>query len=84
MPEAGINGYEASVWNGILAPAGTAHESLLRVNQQTAQAVKELTPMLIDTGAYPMYATPEQFATFLTSEVTKWAGVVKRSGAKAE
>ena len=84
MPEAGINGYEASVWNGILAPAGTPRESLLRVNQQTAQAVKELTPMLIDTGAYPMYATPEQFAAFLSSEVSKWAGVVKRSGAKAE
>jgi tripartite-type tricarboxylate transporter receptor subunit TctC len=84
MPEAGIKGYEASVWNGILAPAGTPRESLLRVNQQTAQAVKELTPMLIETGAYPMYATPEQFAAFLTSEVSKWAGVVKRSGAKAE
>ena len=84
MPEAGINGSEASVWNGILAPAGTPRESLSRVNQQTAHAVKELTPMLMETGAYPMYATPEQFADFLSREVSKWAGVVKRSGAKAE
>ena len=84
MPEAGIKGYEASVWNGILAPAGTPREIVSRVNQQTSQAVKELTPPLIETGAYPMYATPDQFAQFLRTEVTKWAAVVKRSGAKAE
>ena len=79
MPEAGIKGYEATVWNGILAPAGTPREVVARVNQHTAQAVKELTPALIDLGAYPMHATPEQFSAFLRSEVTKWAGVVKRS-----
>jgi tripartite-type tricarboxylate transporter receptor subunit TctC len=84
MPEAGIKGYEASVWNGVLAPAGIQGEVVARVNQETARAVKELAPILIDTGAYPTYATPEQFAAFLKSEIGKWAAVVKRSGAKAE
>jgi len=84
MPEAGIKDYEASVWNGILAPASTPREIVARLNTQTAQAIKELTPMLIDTGAYPMYATPEQFGAFVKHEVAKWAGVVKRSGAKPE
>jgi tripartite-type tricarboxylate transporter receptor subunit TctC len=84
MPEAGIRGYEASVWNGMLAPAGTPREIVTRVNRETAQAVKELTPTLIDTGAYPMYATPDQFAAFVKTEIGKWAAVVKRSGARAE
>ena len=84
MPEAGIKGYEASVWNGILAPAGTPKDVVARVNVQAAQAVKEITPALTEIGAFPMYATPEQFAAFVRSEVVKWADVVKRSGAKAE
>ena len=84
MPEAGIRGYEASVWNGILAPAGTPREIVTRVNRDAAQAVKELTPTLIDTGAYPIYATPDQFAAFIKTEIGKWAAVEKRSGARAE
>ena len=84
MNEAGIKGYEATVWNGILAPAGTSREVITRVNRDTAQAVRELTPTLIDTGAYPLYATPEQFAAFVKTEIGKWAAVVKRSGARAE
>lgn len=66
------------------APAGTPREIVSRVNAQTAHAMKELTPALTDMGAYPMYATPEQFAGFIESEIGKWAGVVKRSGARAE
>lgn len=84
MPEAGVKGYEASVWNGILAPAGTPRDIVSRVNLQTAQAVKELTSTLAEMGAYPMYATPEEFAAFMKSEVGKWAAVVKRSGARAD
>lgn len=84
MPEAGVPGYEASVWNGILAPAGTPREIVTLLNTRVAQAVRELTPSLSEIGAYPMYADPEQFAAFVRSEVVKWAGVVKRSGARAE
>ena len=84
MPEAGVRDYEATVWFGILAPAATPREIVTRVNHDTAQAVKELTPILIETGAYPMYATPEQFAGFVKTEIGKWATVVKRSGARAE
>ena len=84
MPEAGVKGYEASVWNGVLAPAGTPRDIVSRLNAQIAQSVKELTPALTEIGAYPMQADPEQFAAFVRNEVVKWAGVVKRSGAKAE
>jgi tripartite-type tricarboxylate transporter receptor subunit TctC len=84
MHEAGIKGYEATIWNGILAPAGTPREIVTRVNRDTAQAVKELTPTLLDMGAYPMSTTPEQFAAFMKTEIGKWATVVKRTGAKAD
>lgn len=84
LAEAGVPQFEATVWNGILAPAGTPRDIVARVNRETAQAVKELNKPLVDTGAYPMYANPEQFAAFVKSEVGKWADVVKRSGAKAE
>jgi tripartite-type tricarboxylate transporter receptor subunit TctC len=84
MQEAGVKGYEASVWNGMLAPAGTPRDIVLRINQQTTQAIKELTPALAEMGAYPMYSSPEAFAAFVKSEVGKWAGVVKRSGARPE
>jgi len=74
MQEAGVKGYEAIVWNGILAPTGTPREIVSRLNAQTAQAMKELTPALVEIGAYPMYAAPEEFAGFIKSEIGKWAG----------
>ena len=84
MQEAGVKGYEAIVWNGILAPAGTPREIVSRLNTQTAQAMKELTPALTGIGAYPMVALPEEFAGFIKTEIGKWAGVVSRAGARAE
>ncbi len=84
MQEAGVKGYEAIVWNGILAPAGTPREIVSRLNAQTAQAMKELTPALTEIGAYPMVALPEEFAGFIKTEIGKWAGVVSRAGARAE
>ena len=84
MQEAGVKGYEASVWNGILAPAGTAREIVMLLNSRTAQAVKELTPSLSKIGAFPMYDDPDKFSAFIRSEVVKWADVVKKSGAKLD
>ncbi len=84
MPEAGIKGYEATIWDGILAPAGTPREIVERFNRETAQAVKALAPTLIATGMYPMYATPAEFAAFVKSEIGKWAAVVKRAGVRVE
>ena len=84
LSEAGVKGYEATVWNGVLAPAGTPREIISRLNAQIAQSVKDLGPQLHKIGALPMQANPDQFAAFVRSEVVKWAGVVKRTGAKAE
>ena len=68
----------------MLAPTGTPREIITRLNTQTALAVKELTPMLTEMGAYAMNGTPEEFADFIKREIVKWANVVKVSGARAE
>ena len=84
MREAGVSGYEAIVWNGILAPAGTPPAIVSRVNSQTAQSMQESTPALNEMGAYPLYSAADEFAAFIRSEIGKWAAVVKRAGAKAD
>ncbi len=84
MIEAGVANYEASVWNGILAPTGTSRDIVSRLNGVTAQAIRELAPALAEIGAYPMTMTPDEFAAFIRGEIGKWAKVVKVSGARAE
>ena len=84
MQEAGVSGYEASTWYGVLAPAGLSPEVVARLNAQIAGAVNELGPSLAEIGAYPLRSTPEQFAGFLQKEIAKWAKVIQRSGAHVE
>ena len=84
MIEAGVANYEASVWNGVLAPTGTPRDIVTRLNTQTAQAIRELTPTLAEMGAYPMTMSPDEYAEFVRREIGKWANVVKISGARAE
>ena len=84
MMEAGVANYEASVWNGVLAPAGTPRDIVAKINRQTAQAMRELTPTLAEIGAYPMALSADEFSAFVRHEIGKWANVVKVSGARAE
>jgi len=84
MQEAGVKGYEASTWYGVLAPAGTPKEVVSRLNFQTHQAVNDLSERFVEMGAYPRRSTPEEFASFIKSEIARWAGIVKRSGARVE
>jgi tripartite-type tricarboxylate transporter receptor subunit TctC len=84
MQEAGIKGYEVSVWSGILAPAGMRREVVAFLSSETGKTVKELSERLTDLGAEPLYSTPEQFSKFIREEITKWAVVVKHSGARVD
>jgi tripartite-type tricarboxylate transporter receptor subunit TctC len=84
MQEAGLANFEAGVWNGVAAPAGTSRDTITRWNTQINAATRELTPLLAEIGGYPMHGTPEDFAAFFQREVGKWAKVVKAAGVKAE
>jgi tripartite-type tricarboxylate transporter receptor subunit TctC len=86
LDEAGIKGYEAQTWYGVWAPAGTPREIVLRMQQEVAKALssKELSDIWTTLGAEKGGNTPEQMGAFVSSEVVKWAKVVKESGAKLD
>ncbi|MFN3375384.1 MAG: Bug family tripartite tricarboxylate transporter substrate binding protein [Burkholderiaceae bacterium] len=81
-----LKGYEASSWFGLLAPAGTPAEIVLRIQQESAKALA--TPALRERleaqGALPGGNTPAEFARHIEAEHRKWATVVKVSGAKVD
>ena len=86
VAEAGVPGYQAVIWNGALAPAGTPRPILERLNREVAAAARspEAASRYTALGAETIGSTPEEFAKFLRSEIEQYARVVKASGMKAE
>lgn len=87
VAEAGkLAGFEASSWFGLLAPAGTSPDIVNRVQQEVAKALNQpaVKERLLSQGAIPSGNTPQEFARLIDSEIAKWAGVVKASGAKVD
>jgi len=86
VDEAGVPGYDVSVWFGVLTVAGTPREIVNRLNTEmvkilTSAEVKERFAKLgVDVAA----GSPEQFASFLRSEVDRWAKVIQEAGIKAD
>ena len=86
MQEAGIPGYEATAWFGIVAPKGTPRNVIMRINNEVNKALAQddVKDKLAQQGALARAWTPEQFGDFIHNEIVKWAKVVKASGAKIE
>ena len=84
--EAGVKGYVADAWYGLLAPAGTPADIVSRVQQEVAKALATpaMKEKLAAQGAIPSGNTPAEFARFIEAEHRKWAQVVKASGAKVD
>ena len=83
---AGLKGFEASSWFGLLAPAGTPMDIVNRIQQEVAKslATPAMKERLATLGAIPSGNTPAQFTALIDSEHKKWAEVVKVSGAKVD
>ncbi len=81
-----LKGFEASSWFGLLAPAGTSPEIVSRIQKEVARALSDpaIKEKLQAQGAIPSGNTPQEFAKLIDAEHTKWAQVVKASGAKVD
>ncbi|HKU72234.1 MAG TPA: tripartite tricarboxylate transporter substrate binding protein [Burkholderiales bacterium] len=86
IAEAGVPGYDAVQWFGILAPTGTPRPVIDRVHRDSVRVLQsaDIKERLQADGADPVASTPEEFAAFLRSETTKWAKVVKAVGIQPE
>jgi tripartite-type tricarboxylate transporter receptor subunit TctC len=86
VAEAGVPGYEATIWLGIMAPAGTPKAVVDKLNAaiNAILARPDVKEAWAKQGAEPMPMTPEQFDAYLRRDIEKWAQVVKVSGAKVE
>jgi len=86
VSEGGVKGYEATIWLGIMAPAGTPKPIVDRLNTEITRALNapETRQAWQQQGAVPMSMSPEEFGKFLRDDIEKWAHVVKVSGAKPD
>ena len=77
--EAGVGGYEATIWLGLMAPAGTPKPIIDKLNAAVNAVVKrpDIVKLWREQGAVPMAMTPEEFDKFLRGDIVKWAEVVK-------
>jgi tripartite-type tricarboxylate transporter receptor subunit TctC len=86
IAEAGVKGYETTIWLGIMAPTGTPRAVTERLNAEISKVVNraDVKKTWGDQGAVPMSMTIAEFEKYLHADIAKWAKVVQISGAKAD
>jgi tripartite-type tricarboxylate transporter receptor subunit TctC len=86
VAESGVPGFEVVSWYGLLAPAGTPRPIVLKINAEVKRILDtpEMRDKLTAEGAEVSPTTPEEFAAYIKTEMTKWARVVKASGARPD
>jgi tripartite-type tricarboxylate transporter receptor subunit TctC len=86
IAEAGVPGFEASLYYGLVAPAGTPRPVIDKLNKalRDVLATDEVRKRLATDGAEPVPGTPEEYAKHIDQDETKWSKVVRDSGARAE
>ncbi|OWT57489.1 Bug family tripartite tricarboxylate transporter substrate binding protein [Candidimonas nitroreducens] len=86
VAEAGVPGYEVSVWFGMQAPAGTPPAVIQKINAGMVQMLrqKKVVDLFGKLGVEIVASTPAQFKTFLNAEVKKWTGLIDRAGIKLQ
>jgi tripartite-type tricarboxylate transporter receptor subunit TctC len=85
IAEAGVPGFDAVIWLGLVAPAGTPKPIVDKLNAAISQTIErpEIVAAWEKKGATPMTMTPTEFDAFLRKDIEKWAQVAKFSGAAA-
>ncbi len=80
--EAGVPGFEAAAWYGLLAPAKTPREVIVKIATETGRAIRspEIQEALATIGATPIGNSPEEFARFLDADIAKWDELLRKAG----
>ena len=80
--EAGVPGFEAGAWYGLLAPANTPRDVVARISAEAARALQkpEIVQALAAIGATPIGSNPEEFARYLQADIAKWDELLKKAG----
>jgi len=86
VAEAGLPGFDATVWWGLVAPAGTPRDVVAKLNAETNKALADpaIVGKLGDLGVVVTAGTPEQFAAFIQAQTELWSGVIKAAGIKPD
>jgi len=86
ISEAGVPGYEAVIWLGLMAPAGTPKPIVEKLNAEVQKVLDlpDVKEAWAKQGAFPMHMTPTEFGKYIEQDIEKWAKVVKISGAKRD
>jgi tripartite-type tricarboxylate transporter receptor subunit TctC len=86
VAEAGVAGYEANNWNGVVAPSATPRAviELLQREIRRVVAVPEMRTRLLQSAFEPVVDTPDAFRRYLEAERTKWSRVVREAGIRPE
>jgi tripartite-type tricarboxylate transporter receptor subunit TctC len=86
VAEAGVPGYEATIWLGVMAPVGTPKPIVEKLNSeiQRTTGLPEVKEAWAKQGAFPMHMTSAEFGKYIEQDIEKWARVVKISGAKTD
>lgn len=85
MAESGLQGFDISAWQGMVAPAGIARPLLDRINAAVNRAVAtpNFTNRMADMGSEATAGTPEAFAALIKKDSTRWGEVIRKAGIKA-
>ena len=85
IAESGVPGFDYTPWFGVLAPVATPSELVAKISGDMVKSMNrpDVIKRLAGEGAQPAGSTPEQFAAFITTEITRWTQVIKASGATA-
>ena len=86
IDELGLKGFDATTWHGLVAPAKTPREIVVRLHRATVEALNDpaVRKSLTDLGVDIVGNTPEEFAAYIKAEIPKWTAIVKASGAKLD
>ena len=86
ISESGVTGYQAGIWNGVLAPAATPKPIIEKLNAEIVRILSapDIRERFAGRGADAWPSSPEEFAAFIPTEIQKWATVIKLAGIKAE